>query len=131
MSKMSDPNVKPLHRHLPNKPDTCVACQIKTGTPMYGITLCPECDDEIFVKPYGRRSDPNETLSAISLRITKHHPKFDSLEVFYRFDRWDTLVSGKKGSLSMPVVTLPGIQPMTQEFLDKVVDKLNLWLTFS
>lgn len=98
---------------------------------MYGIVLCQECDEEIFVKPYGKKSDPNEMISSISLRVTKKHPKFDSLEVFYRFSEGDTLVSGRKGVRSIRIVILPGIQPMTQEFLNTLVDKIDLYLTFS
>lgn len=122
---------KPLHRHLPGKPDICIACQIKPGALMYGIILCPECDEEIFIKPYGYKSNPHEEIACISLHITKKHPKFDTLTVSYRFDQWNTLVSGTKGTLTMPLVTLPGIQPMTQEFLDQIFNKLNLYLTFS
>lgn len=127
MSKLHDPSHPPKHYET----NQCLACQKKPGNPIYGIVLCRECDEELFIKPYGRPSDPNEKVSCISLRVTKKHPKFDSLEVFYRFDRNDTLVSGVKGTWHMPVVVLPGIQPMTQEFLDNLVDKLDTYITFS
>lgn len=127
----SNKNRKYFYRYLIDKPGICVACQVKSGNPMYGILLCYECDEEIFVKPYGSRTEPNRIVASISLTITKKHPKFDKLEAIYRFDRWDTLISGTKGFKSAPVIILPGIQPMTQTFLDQLVDKLSLYLTFS
>lgn len=127
----SNKNRKSRYRYLIDKPGICVACQVKPGNPMYGILICPECDEEIFVKPYGHRTESTKIVASIALTFSKKHPKFDELEAIYRFDKWDTLISGRKGFKSMPVIILQGIQPMTQEYLNKLVDKLDLYLTFS
>ena len=127
MSIIKDPNFPPRRYN----PTQCLAFQKKPGNPMYGIVLCHECDEEIFVKPYGRRMGPNEKISCLSMRVPGKHPKFDSLEVYYRFSKGDTLISGKQGTLCIPVVVLPGIQPITKEFLDNLVRKLDTYITFS
>jgi hypothetical protein len=127
MSIIKDPSFPPR----PYNSTQCLACQKKPGTLMYGIILCHECDEEFFVKPYGRRMNANESISCLSIRVPKKHPKFDSLEVYYRFSKGDTLISGKQGTLSMPIVVLPGIQPITKEFLDNLVDKLDTYIMFS
>lgn len=98
---------------------------------MYGILLCQECDEEVFIKPYGYRSASHEKVSSISVVINKKHPNFDVLTVVYKFCEWETAVIGLQGSSSKILFTLPGIYPMTQIFLSKISDNLNTYLTFS
>ena len=121
---------KPNYSRWPNS--NCIACKAEPGKPRYGLYLCPACDDRIFIKPYGGYSaDKDECVDSINLRADHTNTPYDELSVIYRFAHNDTLISAKKGTLSFPLLTIPGIQPMTEEWIAKLPTRLKLWLVFS
>lgn len=112
--------------------EQCICCQKLQGTYKYGIYVCGDCDFRIFIKPYGSYSmDPDVHISSVSLKIDASETEYDELQAIYRFSQNDTLISARIGTLSFPVLVIPSVMPLTQEFLDKVPKQLKIWLTFS
>jgi DNA-directed RNA polymerase subunit RPC12/RpoP len=118
-------------------PDTnCIACKTEPGQAKYGIYVCPSCDERIFIRPYGSVLPPEDRLDAITISHVKvpANPAglpYDALFISYRFISNDTLISARKDQISFPLLVIPGIQPMTEEWIAKVPARLKLWLLFS
>lgn len=128
MCLISDPDRKPLK--LPD--GNCLACKVQPGKHKYGIRVCEDCDQRLFIKPYGGR-DVDEPISSLSLRADHTNTPYRKIEVYYRFSQGDTLVAVEelidngRRIQSSPLVVLPGIQPMTEKWIADLPARLPLW----
>ena len=122
--------IPPRPFHL--KEGICICCQRKKGSPKYGLYVCPECDKRIFIDPYGGHTDANVPICSIDAKVDPTGTPYKKISIIYRFDRGDTLISiVDQDNWSRPLLTFPTLMPNTPEFIAKIPQNLQLWVTFS
>jgi len=70
----------------------------------------------------------DQRIPSISVKIDNSNPEYPNLRIFYHFSVNITEITKNEYD---SLIAFPYILPITQEFIDKIPEKLKTWLLFS